>query len=133
MRNPWMKSNPLLSMWLSGANTMAATTLRSVRGKTDAILRRQASLATNEAARQIALLEAGERVVQETRHWNEQAGSTSSMRSKEEANDYRYFLEPDLVPIVPDDAARERVRSWGRASFMRIRHCSPATASRSRK
>ena len=63
-----------------------------------------------EAARQIALLEAGERVVQETRHWDESAGRTESMRSKEEANDYRYFPEPDLVPLAPDDAWRERVR-----------------------
>ena len=62
-----------------------------------------------EAARQIALLESGERVVQETRHWDESAGRTESMRSKEEANDYRYFPEPDLVPLAPDDAWRERV------------------------
>ena len=54
-----------------------------------------------EAARQAALLEAGEPVVQETRHWNEDARSTSSMRSKEEAYDYRYFPEPDLVPLDP--------------------------------
>ncbi len=54
-----------------------------------------------EAARQIALLEAGDRVVQETRHWDEDAGRTSTMRSKEEAYDYRYFPEPDLVPVVP--------------------------------
>jgi aspartyl-tRNA(Asn)/glutamyl-tRNA(Gln) amidotransferase subunit B len=57
-----------------------------------------------EQARQVALVEAGERVVQETRHWNEDEGRTSSMRSKEEANDYRYFPEPDLVPLEPDDS-----------------------------
>ncbi|MDQ1392944.1 MAG: aspartyl-tRNA(Asn)/glutamyl-tRNA(Gln) amidotransferase subunit, partial [Acidimicrobiaceae bacterium] len=57
-----------------------------------------------EAARQIALLESGGRVVQETRHWNEAAGSTRSMRSKEEAYDYRYFPEPDLVPLDPSAA-----------------------------
>ncbi|MFN2606898.1 MAG: Asp-tRNA(Asn)/Glu-tRNA(Gln) amidotransferase subunit GatB [Acidimicrobiales bacterium] len=56
----------------------------------------------HEAARQAALLEAGERVVQETRHWNEDEGRTSSMRSKEEAFDYRYFPEPDLVPLAPE-------------------------------
>ncbi len=55
-----------------------------------------------EAERQVALIEAGGRVVQETRHWNEADGRTSSMRSKEEANDYRYFAEPDLVPLAPD-------------------------------
>ena len=54
-----------------------------------------------EARRQAQLLEAGEQVVQETRHWNEDEGRTSSMRSKEEAYDYRYFPEPDLVPLAP--------------------------------
>jgi len=58
----------------------------------------------HEAERQIALLEGGGRVVQETRHWNEGEGRTSSMRSKEEAYDYRYFSEPDLVPLEPDEA-----------------------------
>jgi aspartyl-tRNA(Asn)/glutamyl-tRNA(Gln) amidotransferase subunit B len=64
-----------------------------------------------EAARQIALIEAGEKVHQETRHWEEAAGRTESMRSKEEANDYRYFPEPDLVPLVPDEAWQGRVRA----------------------
>ena len=54
-----------------------------------------------EAARQIALLGEGGTVVQETRHWDEGAGRTGSMRSKEEAYDYRYFPEPDLVPVAP--------------------------------
>ncbi len=54
-----------------------------------------------ETARQIALLESGGRVVQETRGWDEADGSTHSMRSKEEAYDYRYFPEPDLVPVDP--------------------------------
>ncbi len=54
-----------------------------------------------EAQRQVALIEAGERVAQETRHWDEDAGRTSSMRSKEEAYDYRYFPEPDLVSLAP--------------------------------
>jgi aspartyl-tRNA(Asn)/glutamyl-tRNA(Gln) amidotransferase subunit B len=64
-----------------------------------------------EAARQVALLETGETVRQETRHWDEAAGRTDSMRSKEEANDYRYFPEPDLVPLAPDAAWQERVRT----------------------
>ena len=55
-----------------------------------------------EADRQIALLESGEPVVQQTRHWDEGAGRTQTLRSKEDAYDYRYFLEPDLVPLVPD-------------------------------
>jgi aspartyl-tRNA(Asn)/glutamyl-tRNA(Gln) amidotransferase subunit B len=64
-----------------------------------------------EAQRQIAVLEGGGRVEQETRHWDESAGRTDSMRSKEEANDYRYFPEPDLVPLAPDEAWRARVHA----------------------
>src|SRR2546421_7965382 len=55
-----------------------------------------------EMRRQAAVLDAGGRVVQETRHFHEDTGSTSPGRSKEEATDYRYFPEPDLVPIAPD-------------------------------
>ncbi len=54
-----------------------------------------------EVARQIGIIEAGGAVVQETRHWNEDEGRTSPLRSKEEAFDYRYFTEPDLVPLAP--------------------------------
>jgi aspartyl-tRNA(Asn)/glutamyl-tRNA(Gln) amidotransferase subunit B len=64
-----------------------------------------------EARRQVDLLEAGERIVQETRHWNEEQGRTHSLRSKEEAFDYRYFPEPDLVPVEPSDDWLARVRS----------------------
>jgi aspartyl-tRNA(Asn)/glutamyl-tRNA(Gln) amidotransferase subunit B len=64
-----------------------------------------------EARRQIELVEAGERVVQETRHWNEDDGRTHSMRSKEEAFDYRYFPEPDLVPLAPPEDWISRVGS----------------------
>jgi aspartyl-tRNA(Asn)/glutamyl-tRNA(Gln) amidotransferase subunit B len=63
-----------------------------------------------EVARQIALVEGGGVVDQETRHWNESAGRTEALRSKEEANDYRYFPEPDLVPLAPDAPWRERVQ-----------------------
>ena len=56
-----------------------------------------------EASRQVDLIEAGDRIVLETRHWSEADGRTSSMRSKEEANDYRYFPEPDLLPLDPSD------------------------------
>lgn len=54
-----------------------------------------------EARRQVDLLETGERIKQETRHWDEGAGRTRPGRSKEEAEDYRYFQEPDLVPLAP--------------------------------
>jgi aspartyl-tRNA(Asn)/glutamyl-tRNA(Gln) amidotransferase subunit B len=57
-----------------------------------------------EVERQAALLDAGERIVQETRHFHEDTGTTSPGRSKEEAQDYRYFPEPDLVPLAPDRA-----------------------------
>jgi aspartyl-tRNA(Asn)/glutamyl-tRNA(Gln) amidotransferase subunit B len=54
-----------------------------------------------EAARQIRALERGDRVVQETRLWNPERGATAAMRSKEYAHDYRYFPDPDLVPVEP--------------------------------
>jgi aspartyl-tRNA(Asn)/glutamyl-tRNA(Gln) amidotransferase subunit B len=63
-----------------------------------------------EAERQIDVLESGDRVKQETRHWDEAGGRTRAGRSKEEAEDYRYFPEPDLVPLEPDDVWRARVR-----------------------
>ncbi|MGH8980311.1 MAG: Asp-tRNA(Asn)/Glu-tRNA(Gln) amidotransferase subunit GatB [Acidimicrobiales bacterium] len=62
----------------------------------------------HEAARQVVVIEAGDRVVQETRHWDEQGGRTVPLRSKEEAFDYRYFPEPDLVPLDPDAEWRAR-------------------------
>jgi aspartyl-tRNA(Asn)/glutamyl-tRNA(Gln) amidotransferase subunit B len=64
-----------------------------------------------EIDRQSGMLDGSERVMQETRHWDENAGVTRTMRSKEEADDYRYFPEPDLVPIAPDQTMRERVRA----------------------
>jgi aspartyl-tRNA(Asn)/glutamyl-tRNA(Gln) amidotransferase subunit B len=59
-----------------------------------------------EAERQVALTARGEQVNQQTRHWDEEAGRTVPLRSKEEAFDYRYFPEPDLVPLEPDAAWR---------------------------
>ena len=64
---------------------------------------------TFEIQRQIELVEGGGTVVQETRHWNEDSGKTTSMRSKEESEDYRYFQEPDLVPIEVSAEWREAV------------------------
>jgi aspartyl-tRNA(Asn)/glutamyl-tRNA(Gln) amidotransferase subunit B len=64
-----------------------------------------------EISRQAALLSAGGRVVQETRHWHEDTGVTTSGRSKEQAEDYRYFPEPDLVPVAPDQAWVEELRA----------------------
>jgi aspartyl-tRNA(Asn)/glutamyl-tRNA(Gln) amidotransferase subunit B len=64
-----------------------------------------------EVRRQIDVVEGGGRVVQETRHWDESTGRTSSLRSKEEAFDYRYFPEPDLVPLEPEHDEIEVVRA----------------------
>ncbi|WP_027717822.1 Asp-tRNA(Asn)/Glu-tRNA(Gln) amidotransferase subunit GatB [Desulfovirgula thermocuniculi] len=64
-----------------------------------------------EIRRQVAVLEEGGRIVQETRMWDEAEGVTRSMRSKEEAHDYRYFPEPDLVPLVIDRQWVEEIRA----------------------
>ena len=64
-----------------------------------------------EVERQRALLEANRRVVRETRHWDEASGSTFATRSKEEAHDYRYFPEPDLLPLEISPQWVEQIRS----------------------
>ncbi len=63
-----------------------------------------------EVIRQSNRLDAGERIVQETRHFLEESGQTRPGRSKEQAEDYRYFPEPDLVPVVPDATWIETLR-----------------------
>ncbi|HEX6425803.1 MAG TPA: Asp-tRNA(Asn)/Glu-tRNA(Gln) amidotransferase subunit GatB [Acidimicrobiales bacterium] len=62
-----------------------------------------------EVRRQVEMVEAGEVVRQETRHWNESDGRTHTLRTKEEAEDYRYFPEPDLVPLDPGSGWIDRV------------------------
>ena len=64
-----------------------------------------------EAARQVELILEGGTVRQETRHWDEGLGETSTLRVKEDAEDYRYFREPDLTELVPDQAWQDRVRA----------------------
>lgn len=64
-----------------------------------------------ELARQIRELERGRTIVQETRRWDDASGRTESMRTKEEAHDYRYFPEPDLPPLLLDEALIEQWRS----------------------
>ena len=66
-----------------------------------------------EIARQTALVEAGEKVEQETLHFDPVSGRISSLRSKEEAHDYRYFPEPDLVPLVPTPEMMQAARAAG--------------------
>jgi aspartyl-tRNA(Asn)/glutamyl-tRNA(Gln) amidotransferase subunit B len=63
-----------------------------------------------EIDRQIDILESGGKIIQETRLYNAQQGKTYSMRSKEQAHDYRYFPEPDLLPLVIDEKWRQEIR-----------------------
>lgn len=65
----------------------------------------------NERERQIDLLEEGKEVIQETRRWDDTKGYSYAMRSKEDAQDYRYFPDPDLVPIRISDAWLEEIRA----------------------
>lgn len=67
--------------------------------------------AEHEAQRQINELESGGVIIQETRRWDDNKGYSYAMRSKEEAHDYRYFPEPDLVPVVVDDDWLNRIKS----------------------
>jgi aspartyl-tRNA(Asn)/glutamyl-tRNA(Gln) amidotransferase subunit B len=64
----------------------------------------------HEIGRQTLLLDRGDKVVQETRLWDPDRGISASMRSKEQAHDYRYFPEPDLPPVVVDEAWIDRAR-----------------------
>ena len=88
-----------------------------------------------EIARQESVLESGGRIVQETRGWDEKSGKTYSMRSKETAQDYRYFPEPDLPPLVLDEAFVDGVRREmpelpreKRARFVREMNLTPYAA-----
>jgi aspartyl-tRNA(Asn)/glutamyl-tRNA(Gln) amidotransferase subunit B len=65
----------------------------------------------SEISRQAEVLDAGGRIIQETRHFHEESGVTTSGRSKEEAQDYRYFPEPDLVPVAPASSWVEEIRA----------------------
>jgi len=78
------------SQWGKRTETKNVNSLRSVQRAVEFEIERQA-----------AVLDAGRRVIQETRHFHEDTGTTTSGRSKEEAQDYRYFPEPDLVPVAP--------------------------------
>jgi aspartyl-tRNA(Asn)/glutamyl-tRNA(Gln) amidotransferase subunit B len=88
------------SEWGKRTETKNVNSLRSVQRSVEFEIERQA-----------AVLDAGGRVVQETRHFHEDSGTTTSGRSKEEAQDYRYFPEPDLVPVAPPAEWVERIRA----------------------
>jgi aspartyl-tRNA(Asn)/glutamyl-tRNA(Gln) amidotransferase subunit B len=91
---------PAGSAWGTRTETKNVNSLRSVE-----------RAVRFEIERQAAVLDAGGRVVQETRHFHEDTGTTTAGRSKEEAQDYRYFPEPDLVPMAPAAEWVERIRS----------------------
>ncbi|MBB3730926.1 aspartyl-tRNA(Asn)/glutamyl-tRNA(Gln) amidotransferase subunit B [Nonomuraea dietziae] len=88
------------SEWGTRTETKNVNSLRSVERSV-----------RSEIQRQAAILAEGGRIIQETRHFHEDTGMTTSGRSKEEAQDYRYFPEPDLVPIAPDPVWVARLKS----------------------
>jgi aspartyl-tRNA(Asn)/glutamyl-tRNA(Gln) amidotransferase subunit B len=87
------------SEWGTRTETKNVNSLRSVE-----------RAVRSEIIRQSAVLDGGGRIIQETRHFSESTGDTRAGRSKEEATDYRYFPEPDLVPIAPDPSWVEKLR-----------------------
>ncbi len=102
-----MRADVNLSVREAGANEFGTRTemknLNSFRAITHAI--------EGERERQIGLLEAGEKVVQETRRWDDNRGGSYAMRSKEDAQDYRYFPDPDLPPVMVSDEMLDRIRA----------------------
>lgn len=101
-----MRADVNLSVREKGAEQFGTRTemknLNSFRAITHAI--------EGERERQIALIEAGEAVIQETRRWDDAKGESYAMRSKEDAQDYRYFPEPDLPPVIVSDEMLARIR-----------------------
>jgi aspartyl-tRNA(Asn)/glutamyl-tRNA(Gln) amidotransferase subunit B len=88
------------SVWGTRTETKNVNSLRSVE-----------RAVRFEITRQAGVLDGGGRVVQETRHWHEDTGETTPGRSKEQAEDYRYFPEPDLVPLAPSSDWVEELRA----------------------
>lgn len=101
-----MRADVNLSVREQGAETFGTRTEMKNIGSFKAIARAIEA----ETARQIDLIESGERVVQETRRWNDEQGYSYAMRSKEDAQDYRYFPEPDLLPLVISDAYLQQLK-----------------------
>lgn len=94
-----MRCDVNTSLALPGAEWGTRTETKNVNS-----LRSVERAVRSEMIRQAGVLDMGGRIVQETRHFHEDTGETTSGRSKEEATDYRYFPEPDLVPLAPDEA-----------------------------
>lgn len=101
-----MRADVNLSVRKKGAEEFGTRTEMKNIGSFKAIARAIEA----ETARQIDIIESGEKVVQETRRWNDEQGYSYAMRSKEDAQDYRYFPEPDLVPIVISDEWLKQIR-----------------------
>ena len=99
MQEGSMRADVNLSVREKGASQFGTRTEMKNIGSFKAIARAIEA----ETARQIDLIESGEPVVQETRRWNDEEGYSYAMRSKEDAQDYRYFPEPDLVPVIVSD------------------------------
>jgi aspartyl-tRNA(Asn)/glutamyl-tRNA(Gln) amidotransferase subunit B len=88
------------SQWGTRTETKNVNSLRSVE-----------RAVRSEVERQAGILDGGGRIIQETRHFHEDTGTTTSGRSKEEAQDYRYFPEPDLVPVAPSQQWVAQIRA----------------------
>jgi len=102
-----MRCDVNLSLSPAGSDTLGTRT----ETKNVNSLRSVERAARYEISRQAAVLEAGEEVLQETRHWHEDTGVTTSGREKSDAEDYRYFPEPDLVPVAADPEWVEKLRA----------------------
>lgn len=102
-----MRADVNLSVREVGRETLGARTemknLNSFKAITRAIAR--------ESERQIAILQEGGRIIQETRRWDDANGESYPMRSKEDAQDYRYFPDPDLAPLVISDEMLEQIKA----------------------
>jgi aspartyl-tRNA(Asn)/glutamyl-tRNA(Gln) amidotransferase subunit B len=106
MERGQMRCDANVSLKPAGSTTLGTRT----ETKNVNSLRSVERAVTYEIRRQAALLASGERIHQETRHWHEDTGVTTPGRSKEEAEDYRYFPEPDLVPMAPAPEWIEELR-----------------------
>lgn len=101
-----MRADVNLSVRESGAQEFGTRTEMKNLNSFKAISRAIAG----ETQRQIDLIESGEKVVQETRRWDDVKGESYAMRSKEDAQDYRYFPDPDLAPVVVSDEMLEQMK-----------------------
>ncbi|HVT65259.1 MAG TPA: Asp-tRNA(Asn)/Glu-tRNA(Gln) amidotransferase subunit GatB [Mycobacteriales bacterium] len=102
-----MRADVNVSLMLPGAEQLGTRT----ETKNVNSLRSVERAVRHEVERQAGVLDAGDRVIQETRHFHEDSGTTSSGRVKSDAEDYRYFPEPDLVPLAPPRQLVDELRA----------------------